>query len=64
MALTEKRAEAERLYVREGLTCPRIAAELGVNEGTVYKWKQDAAARGSLRTGRFNGGYIGCRRGS
>lgn len=32
--------------MRKGLSCPRIAAELGVNEGTVYKWKAEAAERG------------------
>jgi transposase len=47
MALSKKRAEAEQLYVRKGLPCPAIAAELGVNEGTVYGWKKDAAEKGA-----------------
>ena len=46
MALTDKREEAERLYVRQSLTCPAIAEELGVNEGTVYRWKTEAAEKG------------------
>jgi hypothetical protein len=46
MALNDKREEAERLYVRQSLSCPAIAAELGVNEGTVYRWKADAAEKG------------------
>jgi transposase len=46
MALTDKREEAERLYVRQSLSCPAIAAELEVNEGTVYRWKAEAAEKG------------------
>jgi len=46
MALNEKREAAEKLYVKGGLTCAAIAAELGVNEGTVYRWKGEAAAKG------------------
>jgi IS30 family transposase len=46
MAKDDKREDAERLYVRQGLSCPQIAAELGVNDGTVYRWKTEAAARG------------------
>ena len=46
MAKDGKRKEAERLYIRQDVTCPQIAAELGVNEGTVYRWKAEAAARG------------------
>jgi transposase len=46
MALNDKREEAERLYVRQSLSCPAIAAELGVNEGTVYRWKTEAAEKG------------------
>jgi transposase len=46
MALNDKRDEAERLYVRQSMTCPAIAAELGVNEGTVYRWKTEAAEKG------------------
>jgi transposase-like protein len=46
MALPDKREDAERLYVRQSLSCPAIAAELGVNEGTVYRWKAEAAEKG------------------
>lgn len=46
MALNEKREEAEKLYVKDGLTCPAIAERLGVNEGTVYRWKSEAAENG------------------
>ncbi len=46
MALPDKRDEAERLYVRSSMTCPAIAAELGVNESTVYRWKGESAERG------------------
>jgi DNA-binding transcriptional regulator LsrR (DeoR family) len=46
MAKEGKREEAEKLYVKQSMTCPQIAAELGVNEGTVYRWKAEAAAQG------------------
>jgi hypothetical protein len=46
MALTGKKEEAERLYVKQSMSCPAIAAELGVNEGTVYRWKAEAAEKG------------------
>jgi transposase-like protein len=46
MAKEDKREEAEKLYVRQSMTCPQIAAELGVNDGTVYRWKAEAAERG------------------
>ncbi|MDR0556317.1 MAG: DUF1804 family protein [Treponema sp.] len=46
MAKDDKREEAEKLYVRQSMTCPQIAAELGVNDGTVYRWKAEAAAQG------------------
>jgi hypothetical protein len=46
MALTGKKEEAERLYVKKLKSCPAIAAELGVNEGTVYRWKAEAAGKG------------------
>jgi transposase-like protein len=46
MALTEKRAEAESLYVRKSLTVPAIAETLGVDVGTVYRWKADAEKKG------------------
>jgi transposase-like protein len=46
MALTDKREEAERLYVRQGISCSAIAEQLEVNAGTVYRWKEDAAEKG------------------
>jgi len=46
MALNDKREEAERLYVRQGMSCPAIAEQLEVNAGTVYRWKEDAAEKG------------------
>jgi transposase len=49
MALTDKREEAERLYVRQSMSCPAIAAELGVNEGTVYRWKAESAEKGEAQ---------------
>jgi DNA-binding transcriptional regulator LsrR (DeoR family) len=41
-----KREEAEKLYVQQSMTCPQIAAKLGVNDGTVYRWKAEAAGQG------------------
>jgi len=46
MAMTDKREEAERLYVRQSMTCPAIASELEVDPGTVYRWKAEAAEKG------------------
>ncbi|MDR0512058.1 MAG: DUF1804 family protein [Treponema sp.] len=46
MAETSKREEAERLYVRQSMTCPAIASELEVDPGTVYRWKAEAAEKG------------------
>jgi transposase-like protein len=46
MALPDKREEAERLYVQNGMTCPQIASKLSVNEGTVYRWKNEANEQG------------------
>ena len=46
MAKDGKREEAENLYVRQAMTCVQIAAALGVNEGTVYRWKGEAAEKG------------------
>jgi hypothetical protein len=43
MAFQDKRAEAERLYTCRSMTCHSIARELGVNEGTVYRWRKEAA---------------------
>jgi hypothetical protein len=45
MALTDKRDEAERLYVMQGMACPAIAKELKVDQGTVYRWKAEAAEK-------------------
>jgi transposase len=42
MALNDKRKQAEDLYVKGGLSCAAIAEKVGVNEGTVYRWKADA----------------------
>jgi hypothetical protein len=46
MALTDKREEAERLFVRQSMTCPAIAEQLQVDQGTVYRWKAEAAEKG------------------
>jgi hypothetical protein len=46
MAKDGKREEAEKLYVKQSMACPQIAAELGVNDGTVYRWKAEAAKQG------------------
>jgi transposase-like protein len=46
MAKDGKREEAENLYVKRSMSCPQIAAELGVSDGTVYRWKSEAAERG------------------
>jgi len=46
MALNDKREEAERLFVRQSMNCQAIADQLGVDPGTVYRWKADAAEKG------------------
>ena len=46
MALNDKREEAERLYVGQSMTCPKIAKQLGIDPGTVYRWKTEAAEKG------------------
>jgi transposase len=46
MAQNEKRAEAGTLYVEKSMSISEIALNLGVNEGTVYRWKADAAGKG------------------
>ena len=46
MALKDKRLEAEKLYIKDGFSCAEIAQKIGVNEGTVYRWKGDAAEKG------------------
>jgi transposase-like protein len=46
MAMNDKREEAERLYVRQGMACSAIAKQLEVDQGTVYRWKAEAAEKG------------------
>jgi transposase-like protein len=46
MALKEMRTEAEKLYVKSGLSCAAIAETLDVGEGTIYRWKAEAAEKG------------------
>ena len=45
MALSDKREEAERLYVKQGMACAAIAKELEVDQATIYRWKADAAEK-------------------
>ena len=47
MAMAEKREQAEKLYVKKLLTCAAIAEELGIDQATVYRWKNDAAKKDS-----------------
>jgi hypothetical protein len=49
MALTEKRTEAEHLYVSTSLSISAIAEALGVDAGTVYRWRAESAERGESR---------------
>jgi transposase-like protein len=49
MALNDKREEAERLYVRQSMSCPAIAKQLDVDSGTVYRWKTEAAEKGDAQ---------------
>ena len=44
--MNDKREEAERLYVTQFMSCPAIAEQLGVDKGTVYRWKTEAAEKG------------------
>jgi transposase-like protein len=46
MAKPDKREEAERLYVRQAVTCADIAEQLEIDSGTVYRWKSEAAEKG------------------
>jgi Protein of unknown function (DUF1804). len=46
MAETEKRVEAERLYVKAKLLPKDIARALKVSETSVYRWRAEAAAAG------------------
>jgi len=49
MALTDKREEAESLYVRKGISCGAIAEQLGIDKGTVYRWKSEASKKGEAQ---------------
>lgn len=49
MAKEDKRLEAEKLYIKNGLSCSAIAEELKVNEGTVYRWKAEAGEKGEAQ---------------
>ncbi len=46
MAKDDKRLEAEKLYVKNGLSCAAIAERLKVSEGSVYRWKTESAEKG------------------
>jgi len=46
MAMTDKREEAEDLYIKQSISCPEIAKRLDIDSGTVYRWKADAAKKG------------------
>jgi hypothetical protein len=46
MTSAEKRTEAELLYIRQSMSCPKIAEKLKVDKGTVYRWKADAETKG------------------
>ena len=47
MAMSDKKEQAEKLYVKRLLTCSAIAAELEVDQATVYRWKNEAAKKDS-----------------
>lgn len=49
MALNDKRIEAEQLYVRSSLTCPQIAEKIGVDIGTIYRWRIEASEKGEAQ---------------
>jgi hypothetical protein len=49
MAKDGRREEAEKLYVEKCLSCATIAERMGVAEGTVYRWKAEAAENGETR---------------
>jgi transposase-like protein len=46
MAKPDKREEAERLYVRQSMSCAEVSEQLGIDSGSVYRWKNEAAAKG------------------
>ena len=43
MAYKQQRLEARRLYIEDGLEILEISKRLGVNEKSVYRWRQDDA---------------------
>ncbi len=45
---SEKKEDAEKMYVRLSASCADIARDLGVSESTVYRWKAEAAEKGEL----------------
>jgi transposase-like protein len=49
MAMTGKRIEAKNLYVLKAKACTAIAEELGVDAGTVYRWKAEAKEKGEAQ---------------
>jgi transposase len=36
----------EKLYVKNDLSCSAIAESLGMNEGSIYRWKVENATKG------------------
>lgn len=49
MSMADKKDQAEKLYVKKLLTISAIAAELDVDQGTVYRWKSESSKKdGSL----------------
>lgn len=49
MAKDDKRLEAEKLYIKNGLSCPAIAEQLKISEGTIYRWKAESAEKGETQ---------------
>lgn len=49
MAKEDKRLEAEKLYVKNGLSCSAISIQLNISEGTIYRWKAEAAEKGEAQ---------------
>ena len=49
MALTEKKTEAEQLYVSKSMSVSAIAETLDIDAGTVYRWKAEAAEKGEAQ---------------
>jgi len=46
MTALGKREEAEKLYVKDGLSCAATAGKPGLHETTVCRWKGEAAEKG------------------